>query len=85
MATYRATLRGNQLEWSDEPPPMLSETVSVEVLIHTELSPVLTALRSRRMAAALERLASRGGPQGIADPVAWERDVRAERPLPDRE
>ena len=35
--------------------------------------------------AALNRIASRGGIAGIEDPVAWQREQRADRPLPGRE
>lgn len=35
--------------------------------------------------AALDRIASRGGISGIADPVAWQREQRTERSLPGRE
>jgi len=85
MATYRATLRGDRLEWNDAPPPELGAPVSVEVIIHTEAPPTLAALRSRRMAAALERLAARGGLKELSDPLAWERAARTDRALPERE
>jgi hypothetical protein len=35
--------------------------------------------------AALSRIATRGGIAGIADPVAWQQEQRAERPLPGRD
>lgn len=43
--------------------------------------------QSRRSAgmAALNRIAARGGIAGIPDPLAWQREQRAERPLPGRE
>ena len=34
---------------------------------------------------ALRRIAARGGIQGISDPVAWQREIRRDRPLPGRE
>jgi hypothetical protein len=40
---------------------------------------------SREMAlAALKRLRERGTFRGIADPVAWQREIRSDRPLPGR-
>ncbi len=37
------------------------------------------------MAAALAELARRGTFAAITDPVAWQRELRSERALPDRE
>lgn len=34
--------------------------------------------------AALKRLRARGTFQGITDPVAWQREIRQDRPLPGR-
>ena len=34
--------------------------------------------------AALERIARRGGIPSIPDPVAWQREIREDRPLPGR-
>ena len=36
------------------------------------------------MADALAALAAKGGPSGFNDPMAWQRDARADRPLPGR-
>ena len=36
------------------------------------------------MAEVLTELAQRGTFAEIADPVAWQRELRSERPLPDR-
>ena len=41
--------------------------------------------RRARGLAALNRIAARGGIAGIDDPVAWQREQRADRPLPGRE
>lgn len=35
--------------------------------------------------AALQELAEAGGPAGFGDPVEWQRETRADRPLPGRE
>ena len=34
--------------------------------------------------AALNRIAARGGIAGISDPMAWQREIRADRELPGR-
>lgn len=36
------------------------------------------------MASALAAIAAAGGPNGITDPVEWQRESRADRPLPGR-
>lgn len=41
--------------------------------------------RRQRGLAALNRIAARGGIAGIEDPAAWQREQRADRPLPGRE
>ena len=41
--------------------------------------------RGRRMAEALAALADSGTFSGVTDPRAWQRDTRADRPLPGRE
>lgn len=39
----------------------------------------------RRMAAVLRRMANRNALAHIADPVEWQREIREDRPLRDRE
>jgi hypothetical protein len=79
--TYRAILRGDRLEWSgDAPDP--SATLPVDV---TVLDSASNGSRGREMAEALEEIASRGGISSIPDPSAWQREIRQDRPLPDRD
>jgi hypothetical protein len=40
---------------------------------------------ARQRVEALERLAAAGGIKSIRDPVAWQREIRRDRPLPGRE
>jgi len=85
-ATYEAILRGDRLEWSGEEPPHIAEAVAVQVtILETPLAATADARRSQRVAAALERVAARDTLAAIADPVAWQRELRQERPLPGRE
>jgi len=37
------------------------------------------------MADALEKIAARGGIRSIPDAAAWQREIRNDRPLPDRD
>ncbi len=55
--------------------------VEPDELAQTELT---AKERHARGLAAMERLAARGG-LGIEDPVAWQREIRKDRPLPGRE
>ncbi|HYW11535.1 MAG TPA: hypothetical protein VE871_06240 [Longimicrobium sp.] len=84
MQTYRAVLEGDHLEWIDAPPPRRRAQVEV-TLVQTESEEERRA-RGRRMARALQRAADAGGALAeIADPVAWQREIRQDRPLPGRE
>ena len=83
--TYEAILRGDHLEWSGENRPDLSShdrPVAVRVTILSEADPVGNG---RLMAEALERLSAMQALPSLTDPATWEREVRRERSLPDRE
>ena len=81
--SYRAILKGDQLEWTDVVPSHLASEQPVEVTILDE--PDRIADRRRRMAEALEKLAAADAFSGISDPSEWQRDIRKDRPLPGRE
>ena len=83
LPTYPATLRAGKLDWgADGPPPLPPGVVPVYV---TLLTPPASAAGGPAMAAALAALAAAGGPSGFGDPAEWQREARAERPLPGRE
>lgn len=79
--TYRAILQGSQLIWLD-PPPNLPENTEVSVTV-TQSSPRRRS-RGDAMAAALEKLAQRNAFKGV-DPIAWQREIRQDKPLHGRE
>lgn len=87
--TYRATLKGNRLEWRGEAPPEIDTDhavpVDVTILRDERFSALRTPHAGERMAAALEKLAASRAVASIEDPVAWQREVRGDRPLPDRD
>jgi hypothetical protein len=86
LHTYRATLRGDRLEWDDTRPEHLSaeEGVPVHVTILDESTNRSgRELQSEKMAAALNRLAQIVRPT-IKDPVSWQREQRHDRDLPSR-
>ncbi len=79
--TYHAILKGNQLEWQGAAPPELATgEVAVDVTIVGQEQGA-----GERMAAALERIATSRAVDGIQDPVAWQREIRRDRPLTDRD
>jgi hypothetical protein len=84
LRTYKAILRDNQIEWLERPPEK-SGTVQVYITVLEEPAPELLSKRGRVMAEALAELARRGTFAEITDPVAWQRELRSERALPDRE
>jgi hypothetical protein len=86
---YKAILTGDHLEWKGERPKALAGGKPAEVLV-TVLEPSGMSESERRergagMAAALREIASRGGIKSIPDPVAWQREMREDKPQPGRE
>jgi hypothetical protein len=88
LATYKAILKGDRLEWREEKPETLPpdrELAVIVTVLDEATSPGSSSGRGARMADALERLAKAGGVSGIDNPLEWERDSRRERPLPGRD
>lgn len=84
LRTYKAILRDNQVEWLEQPPEK-SGAVQVYITVLEESVPEPLPKRGRVMAAALAELARRGSFAEITDPISWQRELRSERALPDRE
>jgi hypothetical protein len=88
LNTYKAILRGNHLEWDGDAPDHLTQKDAVMVYVTILGEPVVPSVvteQGQRMAAALEQLAVINALPDLTDPVAWEREVRQDRPLPGRE
>jgi len=87
LSTYRAVLRGRVLEWLYDQPLNLpaDRPVTVHVTILDEMLTGSRQQQGRRMAAALEQLATLPSALGVVDAVQWERESRQERILPSRE
>lgn len=90
-STYLATLRGNCLEWREAAPEELDEGEALEVSV-TVLSQALgkgeQQAQGEQMAAALAELAAHaaeGLAREIPDPAMWQRELRSDRELPNRE
>ena len=85
VRTYKALLRGNSLEWIGEAPERSEDyPITVEVTVLEKSYPAEARSRGDEMAAILEKLAESGAVSEITDPVAWQRDLRQDRPLPGR-
>jgi hypothetical protein len=88
LRTYKAILRGNRLEWNDTPPAALASEhpIAVHVTILDEGEPaMMNGQPGLQMAALLEQLADIHALAKITDPAAWEREIRQDRTLPDRD
>ncbi|MDE0140931.1 MAG: hypothetical protein OXI80_00285 [Caldilineaceae bacterium] len=84
MRTYKAILRDNQIEWL-ECPPETSGALQVYITFPEEQDSEFSSNRGRLMAEVLAELSRRDTFAAIPDPVAWQRELRAERALPDRD
>ena len=82
---YKAILHGDRVQWLNGAPDA-NEPVEVEITVETnsyglagdrdEIAPVSQYLQA---------LADMGTFDEIEDPVAWQREIRKDRPLPARE
>ena len=86
MRTYKALLRRDRLEWLGETPePQTDAALSVHVTVLEQEPPAEVHARGQAMAALLEKLAECRTFSAITDPVRWQRELRQERVLPERE
>jgi hypothetical protein len=82
--TYKAILKGDRVEWIGEAPET-NGGVPVEITVIKEETPEELKLRGQQMAEILNALAALNPFADIKDPVAWQREIRKDRPLPGRE
>jgi hypothetical protein len=92
LPTYKAILRGNRLEWRGDAGKHIPTNRAVAVHVTVSDEPLTEADaaekgsdRGAQMATALERLAEIHALQDIKDVAAWEREVRQDWVLPDRD
>ena len=87
LGTYKAILKGNRLEWSGDSPDYIVNDHAIGVLVtileEAHVSPK-NKKPGQRMAAALEKLAAIQALADLPEPDRWEREIRQDRPLPDR-
>jgi hypothetical protein len=79
--SYRATLKGNKLEWHSRVPDSTKETLEVSVVV---LESKQTEQQGQRMAKALQALADANAFQNV-DAVTWQKEQRQDRVLPNRD
>lgn len=79
--TYKAILCGDRIEWID-PPPERKEPTPVSITLQED---AIRPERGGAMAEALGVIAQGSGLSSILDPRAWQREVREDRPMPERE
>ena len=79
--TYEAILSNDRVDWTGEAPDQ-KKPVRVQVTILEDIPQAQD--RGRKMAEALKKLAKIDAFSSIGDPVAWQREMRRERPLPGR-
>jgi hypothetical protein len=82
LQTYKAILRGNQLEWSSGAPERSGDEQPVDVyvtILRESDASAEAAARGQNMADALEKLASINALSEISDHSAWQREELWER------
>ena len=81
--TFEGVIRDGQIEWLGEPPEPSPLPLRVRVtVLETDED---RAARGAKMAEALRGVAASGGVASIPDPVAWQREMRKDKPLHGRE
>ena len=83
LKTFKARLKGSQLEWIGDEPELGEQTVQVHVTLLEDKSVLESQTRGQRMAEILEKLAATPT-IGNIDPITWQQDVRQDRSLPGR-
>ena len=82
LATYKATLTGNYLQWDVDIKDYISPKRPLAVYVTILDQPVNQTGQGERMAQALEKLATANTLQSITDPVQWQREIREDHPRP---
>lgn len=84
LTTYKAKLQGNQVRWIDDSPHFATQDQDVEVLITILYDSRVSEMihdREEQIAQCLEQIACTSGIADIDDPVAWQRELRQDRPI----
>ena len=81
MRAYKAILRGDRVEWLDGAPET-DRPLQVYVTISDAISSGESKRNERTTFEILQGLADMGAFSEIEDPMAWQREIRKDRPLP---
>ena len=81
---YKAILHGDRVEWLDGAPEA-EGPLTVEINIIGESADELPDESSKPVSELFQILADMGAFAEIDDPVAWQREIRRDRPLPGRD
>ncbi len=82
LATYKATLTGNRLQWDVDIRDYFNPKRPLAVYVTILDQPINQIGQGERMAQALEELALTNTLQSMDDPVQWQRDIRKDNPRP---
>ena len=82
LTTFDAVLKGNQLEWTNDV-PRSDRPRAVRVTILDIDSTEDVSSRGEKMAEALEKLAQSKAYSDV-EPMTWQRELRQDRSLPQR-
>jgi hypothetical protein len=88
VRTLKAVVSGDRIKWLEASEQSFPVSHSVEALItplHEQPQSLSAEKQAERRLAALKKLASINAFSTVADPEAWQRDIRADRKLPGRE
>ena len=81
--TYTGILTGDRIEWRGNAPPPTAQPIEVQVTLVEK--PDERAARQARIGQILKELVRLNPFRDIEDPVAWQREIRKDRPLPGRD
>ncbi len=82
LATYKAILTGNHLQWDVDIREYINPERPLAVYVTILDQRISKTERGKQMAEALEKLAMANMLQSIDDPVQWQREIRKDRPRP---
>ena len=84
LRTFEALLKGKVLEWTNDDPQQGDRPLKVYVTLLEENSSICADIRRQKIVKILEKLAANQTFAEVTDAVAWQREMRQDRPLPSR-
>ncbi|MEG5061667.1 hypothetical protein QUB60_28395 [Microcoleus sp. A2-C5] len=85
LRTFEALLKGKFLEWTNDAPQQSDRPLKVYVTLLEEKSSISAECRRQKIVEILEKLAASQAFEEVTNPVAWQREMRQDRPLPGRD